>query len=412
MPVRHPSRRRSVIALVILAVVLIAMAVVIRNSGGGQPLADPTASPTTSLPANPTLLVQLRDDGLTNVDNVVMGLDTRVGTGAQQYLPQNLVVDLVDGRDETLGLTGFKPIQQAAPLVSNQTGAAVADTFVMDRLAFAGLVDSVGGVTIDLPQPLIVRDRYGNVTTIVPLGERTLDGPSAAVYALYLGPGQPESERQARFQVIWEAVLAELPASADQMRAILGGLGALARTTESLADLADFLVAAGQVYRASAMTSAQLPVTPGAFGPLPLAWIDPAATAAQVTTLFPASVIAADQPPLRVRVYRAGATTAAVEKARSELTLAGQRFVWAGPTPARPNSLVAAMSIGLVPEAERVAQTIGLPASTVVVDPAATPGAPVTVLLAPAPTATGTETPAATGTASPAVSDAVTSSDQ
>lgn len=83
MSVRHPSRRRSVIALVLLAVVVTAMAVVIRNSGAGQPLVDPTAPPTQGLAGEPTLLVQVRDDGLTSVDNVVMGLDA----GSERGVP-------------------------------------------------------------------------------------------------------------------------------------------------------------------------------------------------------------------------------------------------------------------------------------------------------------------------------------
>lgn len=397
MSVRHPSRRRSVIALVILAVVLVAMAVVIRNSAGGQPLADPSASPVSTLPPHPTLLVQLRDDGLSNVDNVVMGLDTEAGTGSEFYLPADLVVDLVDGRDETLGLTGFKPIQEAAPLVSGQTGVAVANTFVMDRLAFAGLVDAVGGVTITQAAPLVVKDRFGNVTMILPMGERTLDGPQAAVYALYLGPGQLESQRQERFQQVWQAVLAQLPDDPDQMRAILGSLGALARTTEPLARLAEFLVAAGETSRAGAMASGLLAVTPGAFGPLPVSWVDPAAAQAQAVDLFPASLMTAENGPLRVRVYRAGATTAAVEQDKADLVAAGLMFVWSGPTAARTSSVVTVAAPDLVPAGEQVAAAIGVSQSSVVVDPAATPGAPVTVLLAP-PTSP-TPTPSVTSSA-------------
>jgi hypothetical protein len=398
MTVRHPSRRRSVIALVILVVIVTAMAIIIRNTGTSQPLTDPTAAPTPALPPNPTLLVQLRDDGLTNVDSVVMGLDTADKRGSSWYLPQNLVVDLVAGRDETLGLTGFKPISEAAGLVRAQTGVRVDNTFVLDRLAFAGLVDAVGGVTLTIEQPLVVKDRFGNVTEVIPLGERTLDGPQAAAYALYLGPGQPETERMDRFEQVWQAVLAKLPANADQMRAILGSLGALARATAPLAQLADFLVVAGDYARANAWATGDLPTRPGAYGPLPLAWIEPASAQVQALALFGEDGLVGADAPLRVRTYRAGASTTQTEQARDDLTDAGLAFVWSGPTlPVAATRVIAA-----APEyqqgATQAAEAVGVSATAVTVEPQASPGAPVTMVLAapapapptPAPTVAGT----------------------
>ena len=171
-------------------------------------------------------------------------------------------------------------------------------------------------------------------------------------------------------------------------------------------------MAAGQTYRAGALTSANLQVAPGAFGPLPLAWIEPALARAQVTAMFPESLITADSPSLRVRVQQAGAPTAAVAKVRSELLLAGRTFVWAGPAPPRSASVVAVATAELQADGARVASSIGLPPSAVVVDPQATPGAPVTVILAPAAPAVPEADPASSGTASPAPTQTVASSAQ
>lgn len=404
MSVRHPSRRRSVIALVLLAVVVTAMAVVIRNSGAGQPLVDPTAPPTQGLAGEPTLLVQVRDDGLTSVDNVVMGLDAGSERGSSLYLPQSLVVDLVEGRDETLGLTGFKPIAEAGPLVAAQTGVRVDDAFVLDRLAFAGLVDSVGGITLDIAEPLVIQDRWGTVVDVIPLGERTLDGPQAATYALYLGPSGSEDERQARFQAVWEELLAALPENPDQMRAILASLGALSRSTNTLASLADFLTAAGEGVRSGGWTSENLPTRPGAYGPLPLDWVDPQPAETVVEQLFPSSLLAPDSPPIRVRVYQAGGVKAELDEVRNRLVEAGFSFVWAGPGESRTESRIAVADPGQIPFGEEVAATLDLPASAVEVDQAATPGTPVTLWFVADVAESTTESAAPTAT--------VTSSDR
>lgn len=407
MSVRHPSRRRGVIALVLLALVVASMGVIIAKSRGGQPLADPSATPSTTLPPHPTLLVQLRDDGLTNVNNVVMGLDPAAGRGADQYLPQDLVVDLVKGRDETLGFTGYKPIAQAAPLVSAQTGELVDNTFVMDRLAFAALVDAVGGVKVTVDAPVVVQDRYGYILDVIPIGERTLDGPQAALYALYLPPSAPESQRVARFRQVWQALLTELPAQPEQTRVIVGNLGALARSTQPLASLAQFLTTAGAIFRSHQWVTGDLPVTPGELGPLPLSWIDPEAARVQSVALFPASQRTPENSALRVRVHRSGASITDVEAARGQLQQAGIDFVWAGPAAVRPTSTVAVASTQLQGAGVRAAQALGLPNSAVAVDPAATPGAPVTAYLAArsqtSPNSTASTSPSASASASAAL---------
>ena len=156
MTVRHPSRRRSVIALVILVVIVTAMAIIIRNTGTRQPLTDPTAAPTPVLPPNPTLLVQLRDDGLTNVDSVVMGLDTADRRGSSWYLPQNLVVDLVGGRDETLGLTGFKPTARRVRATTTSERASLRRVLVHQLTALPGPAQRprpCGDHTSSVPHP-------------------------------------------------------------------------------------------------------------------------------------------------------------------------------------------------------------------------------------------------------------------
>lgn len=398
MSIRHPSRRRGVLAIIFLVLVVGVMAAVLIRGAAGDTPATPNPSPT-SLAERPTLLVQLRDDSLRTVDNVVMGLHpTAAGEGAVAlYLPGNLVVDLREGMDETTADLGVRPIADAGPLLSAQTGVRVDGSFVMDRLAFAGLVDSVGGVELQLTEPLVTKDGFGNITGIIPVGTRTLDGPQAAVYALYLGPDEPQTARQERFARVWQEVLAQLPENPERVRAILGNLGALARSTDVTDLLADYLTATGQAVRAGRIRSADVATRPGALGPLPIQWTDPAPVAVQAAELFPGALVSDDPDAIRVRVFRGTAQIAQMEAYTAQLKSAGVIPVWAGTGASVPLSAVAAATDADLAAAQRVATLSGADPAGVVVGVLDSPGAPVTVTYAaPAAVATAAPTPSAT----------------
>ena len=401
MTIRHPSRRRGVLAIIFLVVIVIVMAAVLIRGAASQTPATPNPSPT-ALAERPTLLVQLRDDSLRTVDNVVMGLHpTATGEGAvAMYLPADLVVDLREGLDEQTADLGVRPISDAGPLVSAQTGVRVDDAFVMDRLAFAGMVDAVGGVELALDQPLVTEDRFGNITGIIPVGTRTLDGPQAAVYALYLGPTEPQTARQERFARVWLGVLAKLPENPEKVRAILGNLGALARSTDATALLADYLTATGQTVREGRVRSANLATRPGATGPLPIQWTDPAPVAVQAAELFPGALVGDDPNATRVRVFRGISGIPPVETYMAELRSAGLIPVWAGSGTQVPVSAVTAATAADLAAAQRVARLSGTDPAGVVVGVNDSPGAPVTVTYAaPTPAVTPAPTPAATASA-------------
>lgn len=386
MTVRHPSRRRSVIALALLAAVALAMGlVVLANRESPEPPPQPTASPTATaspeappLAAEPTLLVQLRDDTFTNVGNVLVGL-AEDGSGAQLYLPHSLAIAAVGNRQETLGATGAAPIQQAPTLIGDQTGVRTDGAFVLDRLAFAGLVDAVGGIQVEVPATIAFVDRAGTTLAVIPSGSQTLDGPEAALYATYRAPGAPPEDQYVRFQQAWDALLPLLPDSVDRMRAILGSLGALARSTQSIAPLSEFLTQAGETARGPAWRSESIAVRAGAIGPLPIFWVDPAVAAAQVQSLMPAAVTDPTLQPVRVRVYSSGATIGEVAELAAQSD-AQVTYVWSGPFFPLLASQVTVADERFVATGRRVAATAGVVPAVVSVDPNATPGAPVTVL--------------------------------
>ncbi len=407
---RHPSRRRSAVAVALLVAVIAGMAVAITRARSNSPEPGPTPSATstasssttpTATPTSqsqPTMLLQLRDDYLSAVDNVLIGNQGPQNRTAQIFFPADLIVDLDKGQSRILQDTGTQPLESAGTQISAQSGAQVNGTFVMDRLAFAGLVDAVGGVSLDIKKPVVAKDGFGNVVAIVPLGSRTLDGPSAAVYAMYLPPGAPESERIARFQQVWLKVLAQLPPQPERVRAILGSLGALARSTQPVEVVAQFLAEAGANVRGRAVVNAVAPTSPGAVGPLPASWIRRIAMAGQVAKLLPWAAIAADAPRPRVAVHQSGADPLAAQTAKGTLDSQGFAFVWSGPATV-DGALVAVADPSLTELGARVAAALGLPPTAVMVAPARTPGTPVTVYF-PAPSDLPAETPPAAVTSS------------
>lgn len=378
MSVRHPSRRRAVISLVLLVAVLAAMtAVVVANRESPVPEPTPIASPSPEpLAEDPTLMVQLRDDSFTNVGNVVIGLDD--ASGGQLYLPASLAVAAVGARQETLGATGAAPIAQAPELVSLQTGVRIDGALVLDRLAFAGLVDAVGGVTVEVPQTTAFVDRAGTTLAVIPAGTQTLDGPEAALYATFRGRELSPASQYLRFQQVWNALLPLLPDSEDRMRAILGSLGALARSTQAVAPLSQFLVRAGSTARGGSLPSEEIVVRDGAIGPLPISWVDAPRVQQQVLGLIPWAVVDPAVQPVRVRVYAAGATVAEVAEL-SALSDEQMSYVWSGPFFPLPATQVVVADERFAATGKLAAAAAGVFPAVVRVDPAATPDAPVSV---------------------------------
>lgn len=377
----HPSRRRSVIALALLAAIVLAMAAVaISNRGAADGNVQPTPQPTPTndtLDADPTLLVQLRNDRFENVGNVLVAV-TQNEAGAQMYLPSETVLQAIGTGQQTLSDTGVSPIQEAPGLVTAQTAVRVDGALVLDRLAFAGLVDAVGGVTVDIPETIAFIDRFGATTAVLPAGTQTLDGPEAALYATYDRPTTTVSQ-YVRFQQVWNALLPKLPDEPERLRAILGSLGALARSTQSIAPLGEFLAQAGTAARGSAWISDTVVVRPGAVGPLPVAYIDPGPAYAQVQTLFGPAVVRSQTPPVRARVYGAGATATEIS-ALTSAAPTGLQFIWSGPsTPLLTESKVVVADARYVALGQRAAVAAGLVPAVVDIDPALTPGAPISV---------------------------------
>lgn len=205
---------------------------------------EPSPSPK---PESKMILVQVLDREEYAVGNAL--LDAVPDGSSIAYVPASLLVPVVDGavppRQITLGGTPSEP-DTLTPLTSAEAafGLTMDGSWTLDLLAFAGLVDAVGGVIIDVPQVMVLIDDQGSPGSsdiVIRAGRQRLGGVAAAEYATASIPGPYPIDQLTRFRDVWVSVLARLPQSPERLRQILTSLGFLARTTASIDTLLDVL---------------------------------------------------------------------------------------------------------------------------------------------------------------------------
>lgn len=234
--------------LVWVCVGLLALAACTSQAAPVQPSPSPTSTPNV-------ILVQVLDREDYAVGNAL--IDAVPAGSSIAYVPSSLLVPVMDDaipiREITLGATLSEP-DTLAPLTSVEAafGLAMDGSWSLDLLAFAGLVDAVGGVIIDIPQAVVLIDDEGPPNTseiVLRSGRQRLGGVAAAEYATASIPGGYPIDQVTRFRDVWVSVLARLPESPERLRQILTSLGFLARTTASI----DTLLAVLQSGRASVL---------------------------------------------------------------------------------------------------------------------------------------------------------------
>ncbi len=405
-----------------LAGILIVVAILVRALPAPEVVPTPDDSPALET-VESTALIAARDDTGAIAGAVLLGAHNVNPTGSWVDLQPGLSMDIAESGTVTLAMEGGWRPETIAEQVGMQLGVWVDTVLVMDRLAFAGLVDSVGGVSVDVPRRIVAIDpSTGQRTVVARPGLRHMFGPTAARYALTLTPNETQLERMERFHQVLEHVILQLPGNPDRVRSILGSLGALARTLGSFDEIARILL---QYQTAAAARGESEDVLPARFvatvrptpsgesaggrspqSLLPDAYYaiyrtDPVEVARLMRQQFRLALrIPGENGALpRVRVLAAGVPNDVVASVRDSLFGAGFSFVWGGPVPQQSASQVRVSSV-----ADResyglpIAAALGLPESAVVVDKSSAAGVQAAVIVAPNnPSPTGTPT----GTASP-----------
>jgi len=231
-----------------LAIALLTGVFVIRGDGQAAPLpAELTASPTatassTAEPATDinNLMIALIDSDQKIVSVTVL----RQSSDGTKFAivnidPNTLIVPPGQGfvPISDAGLQGsFDGVDQA---ISGALGVPIDGSIYLQRLALAGLVDGVGGVTIN-SENLYRVSESGEAAEYVRPGSALLAGGPAAGYAMVQSKFETTDQFMTRTNQVLRAVFENIQGDQARVDEVLSALGSLAKSnvpTQSIARL-------------------------------------------------------------------------------------------------------------------------------------------------------------------------------
>jgi anionic cell wall polymer biosynthesis LytR-Cps2A-Psr (LCP) family protein len=365
---RAMRQRVLLVTAAVLGVLLIVVGgwLVLRGSGDGD---DKVAA---APPRQLTTLVQVTGADGTAAASALVGTTVAGKQAVAVLVPSRLIVDVAGSGEMPFGeAVALDDDTASSGALTDLLGVSVNDSWVLTTGGLAALVDSVGGVQAAVDVDVVTTDAKGNETVVVRAGNQHLKGADAAAYATYLAAGEPEQARLARFDDVLTAVAAALPKDHAALVAALAALGDGSRSSLDSSALADRLAVLRSAAADETLVSDVLPVTEiDTGGSVTSYGLDAAQAAATMRARFPGSLQQdATGESLRVLVENGVGTPGLVEKARTKLVAAGFRFVNGGnasPFNADPSGvLVPDGTDKSLERGRRVADTLGLPASSV-----------------------------------------------
>ena len=232
----------------ILAIAVLTGVFVLRGDGQAAPLpAEITASPSPSSTAEPAtdindLMIALIDSNQKIVSVTVL----RQSSDGTKFAivnidPTTLIVPPGQGfvPISDAGLQGsFAGVDKA---ISGALGIPIDGSILLQRLALAGLVDDVGGVTIDSKNLYRVSEA-GQPAQYVRLGSAVLDGGAAAGYAMVKSKFETTDEFMNRTNQVLRAVFENQTGDQARIDEVLSALGSLAQSNVPTQSIARLLV--------------------------------------------------------------------------------------------------------------------------------------------------------------------------
>ena len=369
------QRRRALEVGVGVLLLVLALAVVLGNATRPAKSSTvnpkPSPSPTTTLPAKPTqstVLIELRADDNTAAGSILTGVGGSVDRSVWLSVDPRLLVEVSGLGTSTLAQAVSDPsLNVAQSALSDVAGVRIDGSWRLGRLAFAGLVDAVGGVTVAVPTAVTLGSSSGTAKLVLPAGIDHLQGDAAARYVIALSPGEPQAVRTARMVTVLQQLVMSLPIEAARIRAILGSLGATSESTASTEVLAAYLAHTRSNLVSGNSTFDAIPTLP-VIGSKPVAVrID----AGRSTKLFAATLPLAvrtpgETSPVRVLVQYGAATPGLPSGVADRLASAGLAYI----NGAAASGIGFAASQVLVPDdsaaargwGDAVTKALGLPA--------------------------------------------------
>lgn len=247
----HPIIRWLIWSLV--GVFSFTLVFIIKGNGQILPLPDyfvPQASSSATPNAQSddvrTLLVLINhDDG--SVSSATLLVRSQSATTLGVYsINTHTIIDLhkaklidIHGAGRESGALG---IQRGIQMAS---GVRIDGTLLLKPLALSALVDSVGGVDINVSRPINVSSepqQSGNaISHTILQGQQHLSGTEAAHYVLVTVAGEGPQQRYTRTTSVLRATFDHLPHGVQHLSQTLAELGSAASTTVPTVDVATFL---------------------------------------------------------------------------------------------------------------------------------------------------------------------------
>lgn len=225
------------VALVIAVVLVVTLAVgsykAVTNNGGTK---------RTQV----TMLLQIQGSDRTAAGTVLLAHDPATHLGLELLVPGRLITDVCG-----YGAQNFANIL-ALPngaTASRSALSAVLDnvmidgSWVLSTSEFATLVNTVGGITVDVDTNVVQHTKGGGGRILIPAGpNRRLSGSQAVAYLSYATGGAAGGPAQlARLSTVVDATIQRLPTDPTRIQALLRSLGAGGTSTLGAGKLAALL---------------------------------------------------------------------------------------------------------------------------------------------------------------------------
>ena len=384
---RRGRRRKQALIAGALAV-LVALVVWAVYPDSPKPVSGPTTSAEAGVRTQTTMLLQVKASNGNAVASALVAHDPAHGAGVVVLVPGD-VIGQVPG-------FGRMPFGQALALgqptapqatLSDLIGVTIDGSWVLTQPALQALVDKVGGVSVDVDVDVTAPGPNGTTKIIAAAGRQQLDGAAASAFASFLAAGEVEQARLARFDAVFDAVLAKLPKQSAAVGRLLTSLGAGSTSSMPTSRVADMLVGLAADDADDSTTSTILPVTKLDVGGSAYT-LDIKGAAAMVTQNFAQSVPANKKATgNRVMIENQVGTPGVGETTRAKLLAAGFTYVAGQNAPGMPNAtapsvvLIQGSTAADIVKGNQVAQALGLPTADVRISSQPTHLADVVVLL-------------------------------
>jgi len=356
---RRRRRRitRIVAAAVGLVVLVVAIVVVLGHTGGDK-------KKGTTARTQRTVLLQVKGTDGTAVASALLAHDPAVTEGSVVLVPPQVIVAVPGAGSQPFGRAlATSSARGSRDALADLMGVTVDGSWVLDAAAFGRLVDTLGGIEVDVDVPVL-----SGRTVLLQPGHQRVNGARALAFGTYLAAGEQEQSRLARLQSVVDGIVGGLPAD---VRALVGSLGKGSVPSTSVPVLADLLAGLKKDDGKDQLQYRSLPVIKVDAGTDETRFrIDAAGTRSLVDELLAASVPpGARSEGNRVLVLNGVGTPGLGEKVRAKLVPAG--FVFVGSRNA--NAFTYAQTQVLVKDATtqgaalgaRVARALGVPVSSV-----------------------------------------------